>query len=235
MVLPDPFGPTIAGLDPERDGPERFDPARIAEAHVVELDRDRRPVPNRLPRERGRRFARAIARPRAAVRHECCGNECLVEGACRVGAGRLREADERRRLQPFGERRCPERPARDVERSQAPRFQDGHPIHGSHHGRILLDAEDCDAVASQLGEQVGDRLRAGRVQLGRRLVEDEHVGAHRHDARDRDALLLPAGQRERLAVGEVANAEPRQHRVDPTVHLIAGYCQVLRTRALREP
>ena len=50
-----------------------------------------------------------------------------------------------------------------------------------------------------------DRAGARRVELGGRLIEDEHVGAHRDDARDRHALLLAARQGERLAVGQVGD------------------------------
>ena len=69
--------------------------------------------------------------------------------------------------------------------------------------------------------------RPGRIELGRRLVEHEDARAHRDDARDRHALLLAAGQGERLAVGEVADRQPRERRVDPGVHLVARDAQVL--------
>ena len=65
-------------------------------------------------------------------------------------------------------------------------------------------------TSGQLREEVGDRRRPGRIELGGRLVEDEDRRPHRHDAGDRDPLLLAAGQGERLAVGEVADREPRR-------------------------
>ena len=69
--------------------------------------------------------------------------------------------------------------------------------------------------------------RSGRVELRGRFVQDEDARAHRDDARDRDPLLLAAGQGERLAVGEVADRQPRQRRIDPRVHLVARDAQVL--------
>ena len=83
----------------------------------------------------------------------------------------------------------------------------------------MLGAQDGRPAVRQLFEQVGDRGGPGRIELGRRLVEDEDGRPHRHDARDRDPLLLAAGQGEWLAIGEVGDAQPGQGVVDPRVHL----------------
>src|SRR5688500_12153889 len=40
----------------------------------------------------------------------------------------------------------------------------------------------------------GELLRGGLVEIARRFVEDEYLRALEQRARDRDALLLPAGQ-----------------------------------------
>ena len=91
----------------------------------------------------------------------------------------------------------------------------------------MLHAQDRRPTGGQLTEQGSDVGRSRRIELRRRLVEDEDVGAHRDDARDRDPLLLATGQGERLAVGEVPDAEAREHAIDPVVHLLARHAQVL--------
>ena len=51
--------------------------------------------------------------------------------------------------------------------------------------------------------------RPRRVELGGRLVEDQHARAHGDDAGDGDSLLLAARQRARFAIGEVADRQSR--------------------------
>ena len=108
-----------------------------------------------------------------------------------------------------------------------PCVEDEAAVHPPEDRRVVLGAQDGGPAPRQRLEQVGDRRRPGRVELGGRLVEDEDARAHRHDARDRDALLLAAGQGERLAIGEVGDAQPRQRVVDPRVHLGPRDAQVL--------
>ena len=91
----------------------------------------------------------------------------------------------------------------------------------------MFGTQDRRAGPRQFVEEVGDRGGPGRVELGRRFVEDEDAGAHRHDARDRHALLLAAGQREWLTVGEVTDRQAGQRGVDPRVHLVSRHAQVL--------
>ena len=74
----------------------------------------------------------------------------------------------------------------------------------------MLGAQDRRPVPREFVEECPDLGRARRIELGGRLVEDEHLRAHRDDARDRDALLLAAGQGERLPIGQVADPEAVQ-------------------------
>ena len=73
-------------------------------------------------------------------------------------------------------------------------------------------------VGAQPAEQVDDGRCPGRIELGRRLVEHEEARPHRGDRGDRDPLLLAAGQRARVAIGEVADAEGVHRRLDALVH-----------------
>ncbi len=91
----------------------------------------------------------------------------------------------------------------------------------------MLRAHDRGPGAREVVEQAGHRRGPGRVQLGRGLVEDEDVGPHRDDARDRDPLLLPARQGERLAVRQMVDPETSKGLVDPRVHRVARHPEIL--------
>ena len=100
-------------------------------------------------------------------------------------------------------------------------------VHPAEDRRIVFGTQDGGPGPRELVEEVGDRRGPRRIELGRRFVEDQDTGAHRHDARDRHALLFAAGQGEWLAVGEVADRQAGQRGVDPSVHLVARHAQVL--------
>ena len=51
---------------------------------------------------------------------------------------------------------------------------------------------------------VADGVAHAPVEVGERLVHQQHAGARRDGARERDALLLAAGQGVRIFVGVVA-------------------------------
>ena len=60
------------------------------------------------------------------------------------------------------------------------------------------------------------------VDRGERLVHDEHLGLVRDRARDRDALLHPAGELPRVALGGVVEPDRREGVVDEAVALGAA-------------
>ena len=141
--------------------------------------------------------------------------------------GGMREPDERRRGRPARRLGRRQRATGHVERDRPARVEHEAAVHPAEHARVVLGAQDGRPGTRQFVEQLGDRDRPGRVELCGRFVEDEHGRAHRHDARDGDPLLLAAGQGERLAVGEVADRQPGERRVDPRVHLVARDAEVL--------
>ena len=59
--------------------------------------------------------------------------------------------------------------------------------------------------------------RAAGVEAGHGLVEDQHVGAHRHRAGDRGALLLAVAQHVRRALAQMADLE----RLERVLHAAA--------------
>ena len=60
-------------------------------------------------------------------------------------------------------------------------------------------------------EQVQDLVAQAHVDARRRLVHQQQLGLAEQRARDEHALLLAAGQLADVAVGEVADVEPREH------------------------
>ena len=59
---------------------------------------------------------------------------------------------------------------------------------------LVGDQHDGGAAVLEAAQRVGQRLLAGQVDPGGRLVEDEQVGLAGERAGDQHPLLLPAGQ-----------------------------------------
>ena len=129
-------------------------------------------------------------------------------------AGQVRQPDERRRPQAHLPPRRRQGPAGTIERDRPAVVEHEAAVHPPEHRRRVLDAQDRRPAAGEAVHQVRDGRRAGRVELGGRLVEDEHVRAHRDDAGDGHALLLATRQRERLALGEVRDRQALEDAVD---------------------
>ena len=236
VVLPDPFWPRIATDSPGSMASETprtaSMPARVAMDEVVDGDPDGRPVRRRQPGRLGRfaggalgagrprRPAVARARSPAAIAASSKAAARSIPAACArrtIVGGADPPADAARASAAPGTSSAMARPASSTrQRSIRPRTVGSCSAH-----RIVVPVRASSS--SRSATDVGPR----RVELGGRLVEDEDARAHRHDARDRHALLLAAGQRERLAVGEVADRQALQRRVDPRVHLVARHAQVL--------
>ena len=63
------------------------------------------------------------------------------------------------------------------------------------HARIVGDENDGDALLLvEPLEHLEDLLARARIEVPRRLVREEHLGAVDERARDGDALLLAAGE-----------------------------------------
>ena len=68
------------------------------------------------------------------------------------------------------------------------------------HAEPLLDRAE---LVAHLHAQLG-------VEIAQRLVEQQHLRLEHQRARDRDALLLAAGQRRRRALGEILHLDQPQ-------------------------
>ena len=78
--------------------------------------------------------------------------------------------------------------------------------------RLLLVVRHHDGGEAELALQLADLdahlLAQLGVEIGERLVEQQHVGPDRERARERDALLLPAGELARQARRQSLRAAP---------------------------
>ena len=221
VVLPEPFWPTIAtrlaGRDRQVDAAQRLDAARVAVDEAADVDRHRlgrsrtaRPSEARVcstaPASEPRRPRSPRAQPpRPPRRTPRAPDRRPAASASRTSVGGP---------SPSGPSTA--RPARrpaDRSRPSGPRSSTRHrsPRRGrpDRARRTRTSRRPAPARRSSVGDRVGCR----RVELRRRLVERRRA-CPCDDAGDRDALLLAARQRERLAVGEVRDAKPLEHRVD---------------------
>ena len=79
--------------------------------------------------------------------------------------------------------------------------------------RVVGRDEDGAVVGGDRGELLGDRGRAGVVEVGGRLVEDEERRIVDERSRERDALPLAAGEALRVDPGHRGEPEALQeHR-----------------------
>ena len=89
------------------------------------------------------------------------------------------------------------------------------PVGVPHHVELVLDDEQRVAGRLQAVERAQQRLGVGRMQAGRRLVEDvDHAEQVRADLRRQAQPLQLAGRQRRRAALErqIAEAEIEQHR-----------------------
>ena len=70
--------------------------------------------------------------------------------------------------------------------------------------RALLDEQHREPAVLDRGERVEDDVDDARREAERRLVEQQHVGLGDERPRDRELLLLAAGERARLPRAELA-------------------------------
>ncbi len=107
---------------------------------------------------------------------------------------------------------------------------------------VVRDDDESPLEIVEQAQQRRDFADEPRIERGGRLVEQHHVGLHRQRARNRDALLLPAGQARRVLV--LLAGQPDEIQVQPTDflrlrrgHLLDGHRRldhVLERREVRE-
>lgn len=82
-------------------------------------------------------------------------------------------------------------------------------------------------VVDEALEDREDLLRGRRVECGGRFVEDEDPRMRGEDRADRDALLLPAGERADGPVAQIGQTQQVQSLLDAAAHHVRGEAQRL--------
>ena len=141
----------------------------------------RRPVRGAVTPRRGRGSGRARCRPWACA---CRCARPLRTSSSGPGAG-----------SPGGRRRAARRRPGASRMARAPQLLD--------HGEVVGRGDDRHA--REPGQEVHQPRRGGRVEVGGRLVEQEHLGLDGEERRQRHPLLL-AARRARRAAGRAGGA-----------------------------
>ncbi len=92
--------------------------------------------------------------------------------------------------------------------------------------QIVGDQDDGDVEPP---EDMGELASRSRIEVGRGLVEHEHVGIHRQHRRQCDSSALAEAEVVWGAVGVVVHADCAERRGNPSVELVAGDSEVGRT------
>ena len=124
-----------------------------------------------------------------------------------------RFAAYRRTKRPRPSRRCGRDEADDVAGKPARLAE----IMGRHH--------DLDAAAADSADDVFDRLGGDGIEARGRLVEEQHGRIARQRPRQRQPLLLAAGQPSRGAVGQMAEADQFEQFVDARARVRRAACR----------
>ena len=97
--------------------------------------------------------------------------------------------------------------------------QNEYAIGGAQLLGLVLDYDQAQALRAQFFDQLEDFRPAFGIEVGGRLVEHDNRRAQREHRRDREALLLAAGERHRIAMLEAAQADGLERRHDSAIHL----------------
>ena len=92
---------------------------------------------------------------------------------------------------------------------------------------FVLDHHQAQPLLAQPADQREDFGRALGVEIGGRLVENDHRGPQRHHGGDREALFFSTRKRGRVATLESLEADRRERVCDPADHLGARHPDLL--------
>jgi hypothetical protein len=194
-----------------RDGAGGEVGARVDE-HVGAAE----PLPHAPHRERGRRGSRARQRGGRRPRRSELARLPDRERQRVDAGGRERPRDRRQQVAACGRQRRGRQARWGVDLHTPVRHGDDPVDLGEDPpGAVLCQHDRHAAVPVQAHQQAEQLLRRDRVELARRLVQQQQARAGRQHRGDRDALRLAAGERLGLAPGEVRDARQHQRLLRP--------------------
>ena len=197
--------------------------------------RHRRPAPpRRRPRAPGRarrsagspgaRPARRVVPSTSEQRRARQGDDEVAQPDTSVVQGKLEEIHARRAEEPRDEavrRLVVHLPRRRALLKHAAVEHGDTVAHGHGLDLVMSDVERRDAQAALEPGDLGPRLDAQLgIEVGERLVEQEHAGLPHECAAHGDALPLPAGERRRPAIKEGLDLEQRRGGTHPASRLV---------------
>src|SRR5712675_1873890 len=113
-----------------------------------------------------------------------------------------------------------------VEFDQFPKIHEGGLVRDARRLLHVMSDDGDRVVLRQFLDQFLNLRRRNRIERRAWLVEQDHLGPHRHRAGDAKPLLLAAGERETRGVQLVLDLVPQraatQRLFDPAVHLRFG-------------
>ena len=89
--------------------------------------------------------------------------------------------------------------------------------------------DEHERHGAQVGERFPYQLRADRIEIRRRFVEQQQARAEREHSGDRQALLLTAGERRRRPVLRIREVHLRERAVHPRPDRLGGDAVILET------
>ena len=92
---------------------------------------------------------------------------------------------------------------------------------------VLGDEHRQAEVVDEARQRVEDLLGRGRIEGGRRLVEDQHARRRGQHGADRHPLLLPAGERAQRPVPQLVKSEKVDRVLDAPAHGLGRDTEVL--------
>jgi len=94
-------------------------------------------------------------------------------------------------------------------------------------GEVVIDQHDRLAALARLTDEAPHEPCAVRIEIRRRLVEEEDLGTEGEDAGECEALLLAARERAGRMVVRIRESDARERSVDTRPDLGGRYATVL--------
>ena len=112
----------------------------------------------------------------------------------------------------------------------APALHQDQPIRPDDRIDLVLDRQQHEPFAPHALERGVELAPADGIEIGRGLVEEQHVRLHGEDAGDREPLFLAAGERRGIAADERRQIHERERALDPRRDLRRWHTELSRPK-----